>query len=173
MDLDTLENDTNDQIAANNEIYNIADCEDSSATTLTLRNTSANEEDTKALEYKNNEVDISKNIIEENSPSCSRIFVNHGQDEDIPKSVDEPCSSSQPTRTLEERLAAKDERLKRLEGQCKALVSQVTNTSNRSMAICSKLEDLHEIYGDNSRESENRRSTEQNETDDSNAEAKI
>ncbi|KAL3274927.1 hypothetical protein HHI36_019705 [Cryptolaemus montrouzieri] len=57
------------------------------------------------------------------------------------------CSTS---KTLEERLAARDERLRNLEGQCRALVTQVANTSQRSEAICSKLEDLHEIYGERS-----------------------
>ncbi|XP_044750919.1 trichohyalin [Coccinella septempunctata] len=74
-------------------------------------------------------------------------------------------SSSTQTLSFEERLAARDERLKRLEGQCKALVSQVTNTSNRSTAICNKLEDLHEIYGESSREPQMREASEENNTD--------
>ncbi|KAK9878025.1 hypothetical protein WA026_020653 [Henosepilachna vigintioctopunctata] len=63
----------------------------------------------------------------------------------------EEIQTQQSSQTLEERLAARDERLSRLEGQCRALVSQVTNTSLRSSAICNKLEDLHEIYGETSR----------------------
>ncbi|XP_045464640.1 intracellular protein transport protein USO1 [Harmonia axyridis] len=76
--------------------------------------------------------------------------------EDIPIN-----SGATSTKSFEERLAARDERLKRLEGQCKALVSQVTNTSNRSNAICTKLEDLHEIYGECSRDSHSRNPTEE------------
>lgn len=53
-------------------------------------------------------------------------------------------------RSLDEILAGREERLKRLEGQCEQLVTQVTNTAHRSVAIVNKLDDLHEIYGESS-----------------------
>ncbi|XP_060519891.1 cilia- and flagella-associated protein 58 [Cylas formicarius] len=65
-------------------------------------------------------------------------------------SVDVAGPSGSPTqkRTLEEILAARDERFKRLEGQCEQLLSKVTSTSNKSVTISNKLDDLHEIYGE-------------------------
>ncbi|XP_050312067.1 uncharacterized protein LOC126747453 [Anthonomus grandis grandis] len=58
-----------------------------------------------------------------------------------------PESNSESQRTMEELLAAKEERLKRLEGQCGELMEQVTNTAQKSVMICNKLDDLHETYG--------------------------
>lgn len=61
------------------------------------------------------------------------------------------CSSSEERpKTLEERLAAKEERLKRLEGQCGQLMQQVNGTTQKSVMISNKLDDLHEVYGDRS-----------------------
>ncbi|KAJ8939530.1 hypothetical protein NQ314_011097 [Rhamnusium bicolor] len=52
-------------------------------------------------------------------------------------------------RSLEETLARRDRRLKRLEGQAEQLVTKVTNTANRSVAISNRLDNLHEVYGQN------------------------
>lgn len=66
---------------------------------------------------------------------------------------DVPCTSKtsdQNRFNLEEMLAKREERLKRMEEQGKELVTKVTNTTKRSLDIYNKLENLHEIYGDNS-----------------------
>lgn len=50
-------------------------------------------------------------------------------------------------KTPEEIFAAREERLKRLEQQANDLVAQTASTSNRSVEMCAKLDDLHEQYG--------------------------
>uniref|UniRef100_A0A1B6KPZ6 Uncharacterized protein n=1 Tax=Graphocephala atropunctata TaxID=36148 RepID=A0A1B6KPZ6_9HEMI len=58
-------------------------------------------------------------------------------------------------RTPEEILAARSERFKRLEEQCKSLVSKMTATSLRSEIISNKLDELHSCYGSSEDASDN------------------
>lgn len=51
------------------------------------------------------------------------------------------------TRSQEEILRAREDRLKRLEYQCRSLVNKVTSTSFRSEIISNKLDELHLSYG--------------------------
>ncbi|KAJ8919700.1 hypothetical protein NQ315_006228 [Exocentrus adspersus] len=53
----------------------------------------------------------------------------------------------QPRPSLEQVLAQRDERLRRLEGQAEQLVAQTANTASRSVVIANRLDDLHEVYG--------------------------
>ncbi|XP_019874328.2 protein Daple [Aethina tumida] len=71
---------------------------------------------------------------------------------DVPSTSDTPVV---PKRTLEEVLAARDERLKRLESEATKLVNKVTTTNERSVDISNKLDELHEVYGDASVNSSN------------------
>lgn len=68
----------------------------------------------------------------------------------VKEDTSEPIDEQPSTSSLEERLAAKDERLRKLEGQCQQLVAKVTNTTNKSLAISNKLDNLHEVYGESS-----------------------
>lgn len=52
-----------------------------------------------------------------------------------------------PRRTPEEILAARAERLSRLEQQCSSLFSQMSRTSRFGDRLSSRLEELHEQYG--------------------------
>ncbi|KAH1004267.1 hypothetical protein HUJ04_004046 [Dendroctonus ponderosae] len=68
------------------------------------------------------------------------------EDPQVPSS----STSAERPKTLEEMLAAKEERLKRLEGQCGQLMQQVNGTTQKSLMISNKLDDLHEVYGERS-----------------------
>ncbi|KAF6203095.1 hypothetical protein GE061_003509 [Apolygus lucorum] len=59
-------------------------------------------------------------------------------------------SQSRP-RTAEEIMQARQDRLRRLEEGCKGLFSKMSQTNQRSEIINSRLTELHEIYGDESR----------------------
>lgn len=59
------------------------------------------------------------------------------------KSVELPSE----TRSQEEILRAREDRLKRLEYQCRSLVNKVTSTTFRSEIISNKLDELHLSYG--------------------------
>uniref|UniRef100_A0A1B6IPM1 Uncharacterized protein n=1 Tax=Homalodisca liturata TaxID=320908 RepID=A0A1B6IPM1_9HEMI len=63
--------------------------------------------------------------------------------------------SPKTNRTPEEILAARAERFKRLEEQCKSLVSKMTATSLRSEIISNKLDELHSCYGSSEDTSDN------------------
>ncbi|XP_015117700.1 cingulin-like protein 1 isoform X2 [Diachasma alloeum] len=64
-------------------------------------------------------------------------------------SVDGPsASSSRASRTSEEVLAARDARLKRLEEQAEWLMKKMNATSRRGSALSTRLEELHEAYGE-------------------------
>ncbi|XP_054003809.1 uncharacterized protein LOC128889830 isoform X1 [Hylaeus anthracinus] len=52
------------------------------------------------------------------------------------------------TRTPEEALAAREDRLKRLEEQAKWLMNKMNATSRRGSALSTRLEELHEAYGE-------------------------
>ncbi|XP_034234119.1 golgin subfamily A member 3 [Thrips palmi] len=58
-----------------------------------------------------------------------------------------PTTVSASTRTPEEILAARAERLSRLEEQCSSLFSQMNRTSRFSSVLSNRLEELHEHYG--------------------------
>ncbi|XP_044256866.1 probable DNA double-strand break repair Rad50 ATPase [Tribolium madens] len=54
----------------------------------------------------------------------------------------------------EKTIDAREERLMRLESQASSLVKQVTNTTSRGEAMVSKLDSLHEMYGEGQEEGE-------------------
>ncbi|XP_026474915.1 uncharacterized protein LOC113378588 [Ctenocephalides felis] len=56
-------------------------------------------------------------------------------------------TTTRPEQTAAEKLLARDERLRKMEEQCKQLVNKVTKTSHRSKELCCRLEELHEQYG--------------------------
>lgn len=56
--------------------------------------------------------------------------------------------TSTKSRTPEEVLAARADRLKRLEEQADWLVKKMNATSKRGSALCTRLEELHETYGE-------------------------
>lgn len=64
------------------------------------------------------------------------------------------CSQKESTiistkiRTPEEVLATRADRLKRLEEQADWLMKKMNATSKRSTALCTRLEELHEVYGE-------------------------
>ncbi|XP_066151114.1 early endosome antigen 1 [Euwallacea fornicatus] len=58
-------------------------------------------------------------------------------------------SNNEVQTSFEEKLALREERLKRLEGQCGELMEQVVNTNRKSVSISNKLDNLHEAYGEN------------------------
>lgn len=64
--------------------------------------------------------------------------------------VPSTSQSSGVQRTSEEILSKREERLRRLEEQCKLLVTKVTNTTSRGAEISSRLTTLHEQYGSTS-----------------------
>lgn len=57
-------------------------------------------------------------------------------------------SATPKTRTPEEALAAREDRLKRLEEQAKWLMNKMNATSRRGSALSTRLEELHEAYGE-------------------------
>lgn len=78
--------------------------------------------------------------------------VDDNQDEE---KVKDDCSvpsgtttSSKATRTPEEVLAARSERLKRLEEQADWLMKKMNATNRRGSELSNRLEELHETYGD-------------------------
>uniref|UniRef100_A0A0A9VT19 Uncharacterized protein n=1 Tax=Lygus hesperus TaxID=30085 RepID=A0A0A9VT19_LYGHE len=69
-------------------------------------------------------------------------------------SISQPSTSGASTsqrRTAEEILQARQDRLRRLEEGCKGLFSKMNQTNQRSEIINSRLTELHEIYGEDSR----------------------
>ncbi|CAH0545844.1 unnamed protein product [Brassicogethes aeneus] len=85
------------------------------------------------------------------SESTTKIDVNKPSTSRQQQSQETP---DKPRKTLEEVLAARDERLKRLESEAKQLVTKVTNTNIRSGDISKQLDDLHEVYGESSSNTE-------------------
>lgn len=93
--------------------------------------------------------ELVSSVIEE--AIASILKSSNSSEEKTESSVPSTSTSSEPqTKTLEELLAAKEARLKRLEGQCGQLMEQVTSTTQKSIIISNKLDDLHEVYGDRS-----------------------
>lgn len=66
--------------------------------------------------------------------------------EDIPSTSS--SSVPKPSRTPEEVLASRAARLKRLEEQADWLMKKMNATSQRGSALSSRLEELHEVYGE-------------------------
>ncbi|XP_031846044.1 uncharacterized protein LOC116432803 isoform X2 [Nomia melanderi] len=60
----------------------------------------------------------------------------------------EETKATPKTRTPEEALAAREDRLKRLEEQAKWLMNKMNATSRRGSALSTRLEELHEAYGE-------------------------
>lgn len=56
--------------------------------------------------------------------------------------------SGAKNRTPEEALAAREDRLKRLEEQAKWLMNKMNATNRRGSALSTRLEELHEVYGE-------------------------
>ncbi|KAF4518007.1 hypothetical protein B566_EDAN012748 [Ephemera danica] len=80
----------------------------------------------------------------------------------VPVPVPETTTSNQPENSttpkpVAEILDARAARLKRLEEQCSQLFKRVVRTSNMSVAISNRLEELHEQYGDTEDNSARRR----------------
>lgn len=57
-------------------------------------------------------------------------------------------ASAGEVRTPEEALAAREDRLKRLEEQAKWLMNKMSATNRRGSALSTRLEELHEVYGE-------------------------
>lgn len=62
------------------------------------------------------------------------------------------CEEDKPRQSLEDVLAKRDARLRRLEGQAEQLVTKATNTADRSVVISNRLDNLHEVHGQSSSE---------------------
>lgn len=56
--------------------------------------------------------------------------------------------ATRKTRTPEEALAAREDRLRRLEEQAKWLMNKMNATSRRGSELSTRLEELHEVYGE-------------------------
>lgn len=67
--------------------------------------------------------------------------------EEAPRKVETKPATTK-TRTPEEALAAREDRLKRLEEQAKWLMNKMNATSRRGSALSTRLEELHEAYGE-------------------------
>ena len=61
---------------------------------------------------------------------------------------DERKVSTVKGRTPEEAFAAREDRLKRLEEQAKWLMNKMNATNRRGSALSTRLEELHEVYGE-------------------------
>ncbi|KAF3423499.1 hypothetical protein E2986_13093 [Frieseomelitta varia] len=64
------------------------------------------------------------------------------------KTQNERMVSTVKGRTPEEALAAREDRLKRLEEQAKWLMNKMNATNRRGSALSTRLEELHEVYGE-------------------------
>nr|XP_023023381.1 myosin heavy chain, striated muscle [Leptinotarsa decemlineata] len=102
------------------------------------------------------DIETCQNEVAKNPPPEETIHLPSTSNEDFSSfegPLDNTPSTSKtqiPMRTLEEVLARRDERLRRLEGQAEQLVTKVTNTANRSVVISNRLDDLHGVYGQGS-----------------------
>ncbi|XP_023023381.2 uncharacterized protein [Leptinotarsa decemlineata] len=102
------------------------------------------------------DIETYQNEVAKNPPPEETIHLPSTSNEDFSSfegPLDNTPSTSKtqtPMRTLEEVLARRDERLRRLEGQAEQLVTKVTNTANRSVVISNRLDDLHGVYGQGS-----------------------
>ncbi|XP_076239152.1 uncharacterized protein LOC143182189 isoform X2 [Calliopsis andreniformis] len=81
-------------------------------------------------------------------PSCSLKETDTKETTEASVSKQEESVAKPKIRTPEEALAAREDRLKRLEEQAKWLVNKMNATSKRSSALNTRLEELHEVYGE-------------------------
>lgn len=116
-----------------NEIANIVNNVEETSSTNEVDHSSPNTEKTDLVQNKERQVTVQN--AEVSTPSTS--------------------NPEQPRINIEEMLARREERLKRMEEQGKELVTKVTNTTRRSTEIHTKLDNLHEIYGENSHTGQN------------------
>ncbi|XP_015431691.1 PREDICTED: centrosomal protein of 128 kDa isoform X1 [Dufourea novaeangliae] len=79
-------------------------------------------------------------------PSTSPVEEERTKNAEAP--VKEEAKAAVKARTPEEALAAREERLKRLEEQAKWLMNKMNATSRRGSALSTRLEELHEAYGE-------------------------
>lgn len=110
--------------------------------------------------------DISQDTEQINSNTISDLTEKTNEDLVVPST----SQSTELTRTSEEILSKREERLRRLEEQCKLLVTKVTNTTHRGAEISSRLTTLHEQYGSTSENTQNQESSSQNEENPENIE---
>ncbi|XP_012534673.1 cytadherence high molecular weight protein 2 isoform X2 [Monomorium pharaonis] len=106
----------------------------------------------------NNVVDIDNISIDSSSsldtiqefPTANVSSIPPSESKDEPRenaiSLQREASTSTKSRTPKEVLAARANRLKRLEEQADWLMKKMTATSKRSTALCTRLEELHEAY---------------------------
>lgn len=100
-----------------------------------------------------NEVNHSSSNLEKTD-----LVQNNERQDIVQNSETNPPSTSnpeQPKINIEEMLARREERLKRMEEQGKELVTKVTNTTRRSTEMHTKLDNLHELYSENSQTQQN------------------
>lgn len=105
-------------------------------------------------------VDISStnNDVNHSNDTTDKTDTVQSNERQINNDGDKLQSTSTANQTkfnLEEMLARREERLKRMEEQGKELVTKVTNTTKKSVDICNKLENLHGTYGEDSSSAEN------------------
>ncbi|CAK9830074.1 hypothetical protein ANTRET_LOCUS7312 [Anthophora retusa] len=81
-------------------------------------------------------------------PTSSPIETTSSSDADGSSKQDEKKVVGAKNRTPEEALAAREDRLKRLEEQAKWLMNKMNATSRRGSALSTRLEELHEVYGE-------------------------
>ncbi|KAF7282782.1 hypothetical protein GWI33_001930 [Rhynchophorus ferrugineus] len=93
-------------------------------------------------------------IVKNEEATCNNHSDEHTADNLVStNSEEQPAPSTSQSSTIsaaEDRLSAREQRLRRLEGLCGQLVEQVTNTTKKGEAISNKLDSLHETYGDGS-----------------------
>ncbi|XP_076175176.1 uncharacterized protein LOC143150627 isoform X2 [Ptiloglossa arizonensis] len=82
-------------------------------------------------------------------PACSQVEAGKKESSETASSRQEENKVvTVKSRTPEEALAAREDRLKRLEEQAKWLMNKMNATSRRGSALSTRLEELHEAYGE-------------------------
>ncbi|XP_044010417.1 golgin subfamily A member 4 [Aphidius gifuensis] len=104
-----------------------------------IENNTADEKDDCLAELKDEKVDDKE---DEKKIEDTEKIVDHCSD------PSGSTTSSKATRTPEEVLAARSERLKRLEEQADWLMKKMNATNRRGSELSNRLEELHETYGD-------------------------
>ncbi|XP_076643253.1 uncharacterized protein LOC143353654 isoform X2 [Halictus rubicundus] len=85
--------------------------------------------------------------VVEPAPAISSVEAEKRESSETPRKEDTKPATPK-TRTPEEALAAREDRLKRLEEQAKWLMNKMNATSRRGSALSTRLEELHEVYGE-------------------------
>lgn len=96
--------------------------------------------DTKTCEVQN-----STSVDQYNALLSSSVEIENALKGESSPGVSTSQSNNTPM-TQDDMLSRREARLKRLEEQCQQLVNKVTNTTQRSTAICNRLEILHDQY---------------------------